>query len=146
MRCPVVSSPSSKTGSLSFDFLLLIYMREAHSITDWRAVNESQLRSFAHYTATHHCSPMNERNEVTKYGSAHVFNELPTLSRVESEIFARGGNTGVAREWNRYGLFFEKPIGTRIGQDGTRTLLHYGEMKMRENGLYHLVPRTGPRP
>ena len=25
---------------------LLIYMREAHSITDWRAVNESQLRDF----------------------------------------------------------------------------------------------------
>jgi len=31
---------------------LLIYMREAHSITDWRAVHESQLRDFALYTAT----------------------------------------------------------------------------------------------
>jgi hypothetical protein len=31
---------------------LLIYMREAHSITDWRAVHESQLRDFALYAAT----------------------------------------------------------------------------------------------
>jgi integrase/recombinase XerD len=31
---------------------LLIYMREAHSVTDWRAVNESQLRDFALYAAT----------------------------------------------------------------------------------------------
>ena len=35
---------------------LLIYMREAHSITDWRTVNESQLRDFARYAATHHRS------------------------------------------------------------------------------------------
>jgi integrase/recombinase XerD len=35
---------------------LLIYMREAHSITDWRAVNESQLRGFALYAATRHRS------------------------------------------------------------------------------------------
>lgn len=32
---------------------LLLYMREAHSITDWRAVHESQLRDFTVYAATH---------------------------------------------------------------------------------------------
>jgi site-specific recombinase XerC len=40
---------------------LLIYMREAHSITDWRAVNESQLRDFALYAATRHRSPTGQR-------------------------------------------------------------------------------------
>jgi integrase/recombinase XerD len=40
---------------------LLIYMREAHSITDWRAVNESQLRDFALYAATRHRSPRGQR-------------------------------------------------------------------------------------
>jgi integrase/recombinase XerD len=40
---------------------LLIYMREAHSITDWRAVSESQLRDFALYAATRHRSPRGQR-------------------------------------------------------------------------------------
>jgi integrase/recombinase XerD len=40
---------------------LLIYMREAHSITDWRAVHESQLRDFALYAATRHRSPSGQR-------------------------------------------------------------------------------------
>lgn len=40
---------------------LLIYMREAHSITDWRAVNESQLRDFALYAATRHRSRTDKR-------------------------------------------------------------------------------------
>jgi len=40
---------------------LLIYMREAHSIADWRAVNESQLRDFALYATTRHRSPTGQR-------------------------------------------------------------------------------------
>ena len=40
---------------------LLIYMREAHSITDWRAVHESQLRDFALYAARRHRSPAGQR-------------------------------------------------------------------------------------
>ena len=43
---------------------LLIYMREAHSITDWRAVHESQLRDFALYAATRHPSPTGQRISV----------------------------------------------------------------------------------
>jgi integrase/recombinase XerD len=39
----------------------LIYLREAHSITDWRAVNESQFRDFALYAATRHRSPRGKR-------------------------------------------------------------------------------------
>ena len=40
---------------------LLIYLREAHSITDWGAVHESQLRDFALYAATRHRSPSGKR-------------------------------------------------------------------------------------
>ncbi|HKZ78758.1 MAG TPA: tyrosine-type recombinase/integrase [Pyrinomonadaceae bacterium] len=36
---------------------LLLYLREAHSITDWRAVNETHLRDFAVYAATRHRTP-----------------------------------------------------------------------------------------
>lgn len=41
---------------------------------------------------------------------------------------------------------FDKPIGTRIANDGTRTPLQYGELKLRTDGsgLYHVIPRTGP--
>jgi integrase/recombinase XerD len=33
---------------------LLLYLREAHQVTDWRAVNETHLRDFAVYAATRH--------------------------------------------------------------------------------------------
>jgi integrase/recombinase XerD len=36
---------------------LLLYLREAHQITDWRAVNESHLRDFTVYAATRHHTP-----------------------------------------------------------------------------------------
>ena len=73
------------------------------------------------------------------------FNDLATLSRVESEIFARGTYTGSQGGFLRFGVRFEEPIGTRIARDGTRIALDYGELKLRENGLYHVLPRTGPR-
>jgi RHS repeat-associated protein len=78
-------------------------------------------------------------------GSAHVFNDLSTLSRAESEIFSRGTYTGSQGGFTRFGFRFGEPIGTRIGKDGTTTALDYGEMKLRANGLYHIIPRTGPR-
>jgi integrase/recombinase XerD len=36
---------------------LLLYLRETHSIRDWRAVNETHLRDFAVYAATRHRTP-----------------------------------------------------------------------------------------
>jgi len=45
----------------------------------------------------------------------NVFNDLATLSPVESEIFSRGVNTGYVRNWTRIGLRFDKPIGFRFG-------------------------------
>jgi integrase/recombinase XerD len=40
---------------------LILYLREAHSISDWRAVNETHLRDFAVYAATRHRSPQGKR-------------------------------------------------------------------------------------
>ena len=40
---------------------LLLYMREAHSINDWRVIHESQLRDFALHAATRHRSPTGQR-------------------------------------------------------------------------------------
>jgi RHS repeat-associated protein len=81
---------------------------------------------------------------VAKERVAHVFNDLSTISRVESDLFARGLSTGTVRGFSRVGLRFEQPIGFRVGQDGARTALNYAEMKIRSNGLYHIIPRTGP--
>jgi RHS repeat-associated protein len=75
---------------------------------------------------------------------AFVFKDLSTLSRVEAQIFARGEYTGTVRQWERFGVRFDEQIGTQIRKDGTTTALHYGEMKIRSNGLYHIAPRTGP--
>ena len=75
--------------------------------------------------------------------SAHVFNDLSTLSRVESEIFSRGAYTGTVRGFARFGLKFDEQIGTRFARDGTTTALDYGELKVKDR-LYHLNPRTGP--
>ena len=36
---------------------LILYLREAHQVTDWRAVNETHLRDFAVFAATRHRTP-----------------------------------------------------------------------------------------
>jgi integrase/recombinase XerD len=40
---------------------LLLYLRETHSITDWRRVNETHLRDFIVYAATRHRTPKGKR-------------------------------------------------------------------------------------
>ncbi len=58
---------------------------------------------------------------------------------------ARGGVfTGVVRGPGRYGVRFVEAIGYRLAPDGTKTALHYGELKLSADGFYHLIPRTGP--
>ena len=73
-----------------------------------------------------------------------MFNDLATMSRVESEIFSRGIYTSSRGGVARHGLYFDAPIGTRIGKDGTSSVLNYGQMKISYNGFYHVVPRNGP--
>ena len=44
---------------------LVLYLREAHHVTDWRAVNETHLRDFAVYAATRHRTPKGKTVSAT---------------------------------------------------------------------------------
>ena len=79
---------------------------------------------------------------IRKEGAAHVFESKEALGAVEQAIMQRGQFTGSVRGWDRYGLQFDSPIGFRVGADGSRTPLFYGEIKVKD-GLYHVIPRTG---
>ena len=37
--------------------MLMLYLKEAHPLADWRAVNENHLRDFAVFAATRHRTP-----------------------------------------------------------------------------------------
>lgn len=63
---------------------------------------------------------------------------------VEETISKNGVYLGEIRNAKRYGFMFDKPIGHRVAKNGTRIPLYYGEVKIDSNGLYHLIPRTGP--
>ena len=92
-------------------------------------------------------TPESDR-EIRNNGSAHVFTDLPTLSRVMDDIINHGTYTGTDLDgrWERYGLMFEDPIGVRIDEDGSTIPLHYGEIKLDpRTGLFHVIPRTRPR-
>lgn len=52
------------------------------------------------------------------------------MSRVSQAIIENEQLTGMIREYNRYGMFFNDPIGYRISPDGSRILLYYGEIKI----------------
>jgi hypothetical protein len=81
---------------------------------------------------------------IQKEGAAHVFTDKATLSQVEAAILERGQSTGAVRGTERFGLRFEDPIGYRISRDGNRIPLHYGELTLKPDGRYHLIPRTRP--
>ncbi|MFP4135240.1 MAG: DUF6972 family protein, partial [Halothece sp.] len=77
--------------------------------------------------------------------SAHVFNDKATMDRVAQIIMERGEFTGLVRGYERYGLFFTEAIGYRLSpEDGSRTLLFYGEVKIDAENRYHVIPRTRP--
>jgi hypothetical protein len=77
--------------------------------------------------------------------SAHVFNDEATMDRIAQAIIERGEYTGIIRGYERYGLFFTEPIGYRINpDDGSRTPLFYGEVKIDAESRYHVIPRTRP--
>ncbi len=77
--------------------------------------------------------------------AAHVFNNEATMERVVQAIIKAGELTGVIRGYERYGLFFAEPIGYRISSDdGTKTSLFYGEVKIDAEDRYHVIPRTRP--
>ncbi|MFH5806531.1 RHS repeat domain-containing protein, partial [Alienimonas sp. DA493] len=82
---------------------------------------------------------------IRKDGSAHVFKDKATLGRVEQELLRCGDSLGTVRGWERYGKYFNEPIGFRIDAQGNKIPLHYGELKLKaETGCYHVIPRTRP--
>jgi RHS repeat-associated protein len=92
-----------------------------------------------------HIAGTNKANSVLRSkGSNHVFTDRETLSYVEQEILKRGQHTGRAKGTERYGLYFDQPIGYRIDSKGRQIPLRYGELKIRDDGLYHVIPRTSP--
>lgn len=82
--------------------------------------------------------------ELRVGGSAHLFLNEGTLAAVEAAILERGIKTGVIRGTTRYGLQFTNPVGYRIGADGAKIPLYYGELKLSPDGFYHVIRRTGP--
>jgi hypothetical protein len=74
----------------------------------------------------------------------HVFHDEETMRRVAQVIIESGEDTGIARNYERYGLFFTEPIGYRLDPNGSRTPLFYGEVKIDADNRYHPVPRTRP--
>ncbi|HKP37905.1 MAG TPA: RHS repeat-associated core domain-containing protein, partial [Pyrinomonadaceae bacterium] len=102
-------------------------------------------RAFQLTQLNKHIAGTAEAEKTAAAGAAHVFNDLSTFSRVESEIFARGIYTGSRGGVHRYGLLFDEPIGLRIDRAGNTTTLNYGQLKLNDNGLYHVIPRAkGP--
>lgn len=101
-------------------------------------------RTFEFRFAPKHVAGTPQAAKEAAAAEAHVFNDMATLSRVESEIIARGTYLGKARGFHRYGLQFDQPIGLRIENGKITNILDYGLLKLRSNGLYHVTPRTGP--
>ncbi|ACC84270.1 DUF6972 family protein [Nostoc punctiforme] len=92
-----------------------------------------------------HIADTPQSQRLLKRGlAAHVFNDEPTMNIVTQAIIANGQFTGMIRGYNRYGMFFNEPIGYRISPDGSRTLLYYGEIKINADDQYHVIPRTRP--
>jgi hypothetical protein len=66
------------------------------------------------------------------------------MNRVSQAIIENGQFTRMIRGYDRYGMFFNEPIGYRISPDGSRILLYYGEIKINADDQYHVIPRTRP--
>jgi hypothetical protein len=78
---------------------------------------------------------------LQKEGSAHIFIDEATIYIVAQAIIEKGEFTGVIRGHERYGLYFDEPIGYRVSIDGGKIPLYYAEMKVKGN-KYHVIPRT----
>ncbi len=81
---------------------------------------------------------------IQREGAVHVFTDKATLTQVEAAVLERGQVTVSVRGTERFGLRFDGPIGYRISRDGNRIPLNYGELTLKHDGRYHLIPRTSP--
>ncbi|WP_242048469.1 MULTISPECIES: DUF6972 family protein [Nostocaceae] len=76
--------------------------------------------------------------------AAHVFDDKTSMNQVAQAIIENGQFTGTVRGYERYGMFFNEPIGYGISPDGSRIPLYYGEIKINADDQYHVIPRTRP--
>nr|WP_246275822.1 hypothetical protein [Brasilonema bromeliae] len=65
------------------------------------------------------------------------------MSMVTQAIIEKGEFTGVIRGHERYGLYFNEPVGYHLSIDGSKIPLYYAQMKVKGN-KYHVIPRTKP--
>lgn len=97
------------------------------------------------FKARHLPDTEQSQRTIQRDGAAHVFNDEETLEYVAKTILEKGEKVGIIRGWERWGVYFDEPIGYRIDQSNQRTPLYYGEMKIRlDTRLYHVTPRTKP--
>ncbi|MGC9525866.1 MAG: DUF6972 family protein [Limnospira sp.] len=86
---------------------------------------------------------------LRKEGKAHVFKNRATMKRVIKAIIERGELTETEDEndaYDRYGFYFDEPIGDQIRSDGSSIPLYYAEIKIiKGDNKYHVIPRTKPR-
>jgi hypothetical protein len=76
--------------------------------------------------------------------AAHIFKDEATMNLVAQAIIDNGEFTGIIREYEHYGMFFDEPVGYRISPDGNSIPVFYGEIKINADNKYHVIPRTKP--
>jgi RHS repeat-associated protein len=78
-------------------------------------------------------------------GSTHVFNDRGTMDDVTKQLMDKGQYRGFSDKFHRFELEFPNSIGKRHGSDGITQDLKFAELKIREDGQFHVVPRNSPR-
>ena len=78
-------------------------------------------------------------------GSTHVFNDRGTMDDVTKQLMDKGQYRGFSDGFHRFELEFPNSIGKRHSANGTTQDLKFAELKIREDGHFHVVPRNSPR-
>ncbi|MGH7998552.1 MAG: DUF6972 family protein [Brasilonema sp.] len=107
------------------------------------SLTDRELTLDTRHVAKHLPDTLQMQKLLEKEGSAHVFNDEATMSMVTQAIIEKGEFVGFIRGHERYGLYFDEPIGYRVSMDGSRIPLYYAEIKVKGN-KYHVIPRTKP--
>ncbi|MEO0563946.1 MAG: hypothetical protein AAF125_17715, partial [Chloroflexota bacterium] len=101
------------------------------------------------YTVSRHTSNGNKaQRDLNRGREAHVFDDDIDLSELEQLILDEGIYPGEVRNWHRYYLEMDGPIGNRIQEGRSNVPLRVAELKAKQddngNWIFHLVPRTRP--
>ncbi|MFM7853875.1 MAG: RHS repeat-associated core domain-containing protein, partial [Pseudanabaena sp.] len=78
-------------------------------------------------------------------GKAYIFKDQETFDKVANDLLnGESTHTGLRQFYHRFGKYYNEPIGELVRPDGSKQLLYYAEIKIRDDGAYHLVPRLHP--